>query len=53
MENIIISAVFFVIVNNLFFLYLDFLSLDIPESHDDREKMRSILTPLYYFHPLH
>ena len=39
-------------INNLFF-YLRFLSLDIHESQERRDKGRPILNALYHFHSFH
>ena len=35
------------------FFYLGFISLDSHHSQDSRGRGEEILTPLYYFHPLH
>ena len=35
------------------FFYLGFISLDSHHSQDSRGRGDEILTPLYYFHPLH
>ena len=40
------------IQNKIFFFYLGFLSHDIHDSQDRRERRRPCLVPLYHLHPL-